>query len=171
MLIGLASSLPFLISTRQHVRYIFQSFPFYVLGLAFATDSIATGIESVLSRRPKLHAATGAIALVLLLVAIGSMLYGKDSIRKDRKPFYEDIYMQKIQLPERITISTCPKKIILNDWLFADMMRVYKVSLTPKKNKKYLLIAKDSGCSVPAGYQRINREPTHKYILYKKTQP
>ena len=171
LLIGLASSLPFLISTRQHVRYIFQSFPFYVLGLAFATSSIAAGIESILSRRPRLHAAAGAIALVLLIAAIGSMLYGKDSIRKDRKPFYEDIYMQKIKLPPRITISTCPKKIILNDWLFADMMRVYKVSLTPKKKKKYLLIAKDSGCSVPPGYQRINREPTHKYILYRRTEP
>jgi hypothetical protein len=37
--------------------------------------------------------------------------------------------------------------------------------------KKYLLIAKDSGCSVPEGYQRINREPTHKYMLYRKGPP
>jgi hypothetical protein len=44
LLIGLACSLPFLISTRQHNRYIFQSYPFYVLSLAFAADSIAAGI-------------------------------------------------------------------------------------------------------------------------------
>ena len=171
LLIGLASSLPFLISTRQHVRYIFQSFPFYVLSLAFATDSIAAGVESVLSRRPRLRIAAGVIAMVFFLVAFISMLYGKDSIRKDRKPFYEDIYMQKMQLPARTTISTCPGDLILNDWLFADMMRVYKVSLTPRMDKEYVLIAKDSGCSVPAGYQRINREPTHKYILYQKGRP
>jgi 4-amino-4-deoxy-L-arabinose transferase-like glycosyltransferase len=171
LLIGLASSLPFLTSTRQHSRYIFHSYPFYVLSLAFAADRIAAGIESVLSRRPRLRAAIVVIALGCFLAAFTSMLYGKDRIRRDRTAFYEDIYMQKMELPARITISTCPGAMILNDWLFADMMRVYKVSLTPQMGKKYLLIAKDSGCSVPEGYQRINREPTHKYMLYRKGPP
>ena len=170
LLIGLASSLPFLISTRQHVRYIFQSFPFYVLGLAFAADRIAAGIESSLSDRPRLRAAVGSIALILGLIAFASMLVGKDHIR-DRKPFYEDIYRQKIELPERTVISACPAAMILNDWLFADMMRVYKVSLTPETGKQYLLVAKDSGCPVPEGYQRINREPARKYVLYRKGPP
>jgi hypothetical protein len=98
------------------------------------------------------------------------MLYKKDHIRS-RKPFYEDIYMQKIELPERTTISACPGAMILPDWLFADMMRVYKVSLTPETGKEYFLIAKDSGCAVPEGYQRINQEPTLKYHLYKKALP
>ncbi len=171
LLIGLASSLPFLISTRQHSRYVFQSYPFYVLSLAFAADRIAAAIESILGRHPRLRAATAGIALICFLIAFVSMLNGKDSIRKDRKPFYEDIYMQKIELPARTTISACPGEMILYDWLFADMMRVYKVSLTPRMDSDYILIAKDSGCPVPAGYQRINREPTHKYILYQKMRP
>jgi len=170
LLIGLASSLPFLLSTRQHNRYIFQSYPFYVLSLAFAADSIAAGIESILSDRPRLRAAVGAIALVFFLAAFTGMLYQKDHIR-GRKPFYKDIYMQKIELPARTTISACPGAMILNDWLFADMMRVYKVSLTPEPGKEYFLIAKDSGCAVPEGYQRINQDPTLKYHLYKKALP
>ena len=170
LLIGLASSLPFLLSTRQHNRYIFQSYPFYVLSLAFAADSIAAGIESILSDRPRLRAATGAIALIFFLAAVTGMLYKKDHIR-GRKPFYKDIYMQKIELPARTTISACPGAMILNDWLFADMMRVYKVSLTPEPGKEYFLIAKDSGCAVPEGYQRINHDPTLKYHLYKKALP
>jgi hypothetical protein len=32
----------------------------------------------------------------------------------------------------------------------------------------YLIIAKESDCSVPEGYQRINQEPTVKYFLFKK---
>ncbi len=168
LLIGLASSLPFLISTRQHNRYIFHSYPFYVLSLAFVADSIAARIESILSDRPRLRAATGAIALVFFLAAFTSMLYKKDHIR-GRRPFYKDIYQQKIQLPERTTISACPGAMIHPDWLFADMMRFYRVSLTPEMGNEYLLIAKDSGCTVPEGYQRINQEPTLKYILYKKT--
>jgi len=170
LLIGLASSLPFLLSTRQHNRYIFQSYPFYILSLAFAADRIAAGIESILSDRPRVRIAIGAVALIFFLAAFTGMLYKKDHIR-GRKPFYNDIYMQKIELPERTTISACPGAMILNDWLFADMMRVYRVSLTPEAGKEYYLIAKDSGCAVPEGYQRINQEPTLKYHLYKKAHP
>jgi hypothetical protein len=168
LLIGLASSLPFLISTRQHNRYIFHSYPFYVLSLAFVTDNIAARIESILGDRPKVRTVTGVIALVFFLSAFTSMLYKKDHLR-GRKPFFKDIYLQKIQLPERTTISACPETMIHPDWLFTDMMRFYRVSLTPEMGREYLLIAKDSGCTVPEGYQRINREPTLKYILYKKT--
>ena len=170
LLIALAGSLPFLLSTRQHNRYIFQSFPFYVLSLAFAVDRVAAGIESILSDRPRLRVAIGAFALIFFLAAFAGMLYKKDHIRS-RKPFYEDIYMQKIELPARTTISACPKAMIHNDWLFADMMRVYKVSCTPETGKEYFLIAKDSGCAVPEGYQRINQDPTLKYHLYKKALP
>ena len=95
------------------------------------------------------------------------MLYNKDQIAR-RKPFYHDIYLQKINLPERIIVSVCPKDIIHHDWLFADMQRFYRSSLTPKMGNEYLIIAKEGNCTVPEGYQRINREPTLKYIVYKK---
>jgi hypothetical protein len=36
---------------------------------------------------------------------------------------------------------------------------------------EYLLIAKDSGCEVPEGYQKIHRQSTIKYILYQKSPP
>ena len=141
-----------------------------MLSLAFVTDSIAARIESILSERPKVRFVTGVIALVFFLTAFTSMLYKKDHIR-GRKPFFNDIYLQKIQLPERTTISACPGSMIHPDWLFTDIMRFYRVSLTPEMGREYLIIAKGSGCTVPEGYQRINQEPTLKYILYKKAQP
>jgi 4-amino-4-deoxy-L-arabinose transferase-like glycosyltransferase len=170
LLIALASSLPFLISMRQHNRYIFHSYPFYVLCLAFVSDQIAVKLEAMLNRKPRFRIGVGVVAIVFFAAAFGSMLYKKDYNQK-RKPFYNDIYRQNIQLPQRIAISACPEAMILNDWLFADMMRFYRISLTPKKGKEYLLIAQDSGCKVPDGYQRINRPPTLKYILYQKSPP
>jgi hypothetical protein len=170
LLIGLAGSLPFLISTRQHNRYIFHSYPFFALCVAFLTDSIAARIELLLNDRPKIRGATLIIAMVFFLAAITSMLYKKDHIR-GRVEFNQDIYLQNIDLPERITISACPEWRIHDDWLFADMMRFYKVSLSPQMGREYLLVAKNSGCEVPDGYQRINREPTLRYILYKKGLP
>jgi hypothetical protein len=109
-------------------------------------------------------------AVIFFTAGFSSMLYRKDYNQK-RKPFYNDIYLQKIQLPERIAISACPEAMILDDWLFADMMRFYRVSLTPAMGNEYFLIAKDSGCEVPEGYQKIHRQPTFKYILYQKSPP
>jgi len=170
LLIGLASSLPFLTSMRQHNRYIFHSYPFYVLSLAFATGSIAARIEALLSTRSKIKKNVGVIAGVFFVAAFTSMLVGKGHVR-GREPFFYDIYLQKIELPQRTTISVCPQAMILNDWLFADMMRFYKNSLTPAMGQEYLIIAKDSGCSVSPGYQEINRPPRIKYILYRKNKP
>ena len=51
LLTALASSLPFLISTRQHGRYILHSYPLFVLCLAFVTDNIAVQIESVFAKK------------------------------------------------------------------------------------------------------------------------
>ncbi len=170
LLVALAASLPFLVSMRQHSRYIFQSYPFYVLCLAFLSDGVGAKLETLLNSKPRLRIGVGLAALVFFAAAFGSMLYKKDHNQK-RKPFYNDIYRQNIQLPQRIAISACPEDMILHDWLFADMMRFYRNSLIPEMGKEYLLIAKNSGCKVPAGYQRINREPTLKYILYQKSSP
>lgn len=170
LLIGLASSLPFLFSTRQHTRYIFQSYPFYILGLAFISDRIAEKLEAILKEKRAVRIGIVVTAVIFFTAGFSSMLYRKDYNQK-RKPFYNDIYLQKIQLPERIAISACPEAMILDDWLFADMMRFYRVSLTPAMGNEYFLIAKDSGCEVPEGYQKIHRQPTLKYILYQKSPP
>jgi hypothetical protein len=61
--------------------------------------------------------------------------------------------------------------MILKDWLFADMQRFYRVSLTPKMNNEYLIIAKDSNCTVPEGYHKVHQQPTIKYVLYQRIQP
>jgi len=167
---ALAGSLPFLISTRQHGRYILHSYPFFVLCLAFVTENIAVQIESVLTKKYAMRLGAGIISTVFLIAAISGMLYNKNYVAR-RKPFYKDIYLQGIKLPERTTISACPEDMIYHDWLFADMQRFYRNSLTPKMGAEYLIIAKASDCEVPQGYQRINREPTIKYILYQKVSP
>ena len=170
LLTALAGSLPFLISTRQHGRYILHSYPFFVLCLAFVTENIALQIETVLTKKTVLRLLVGIIAAIFLVAALAGMLYIKDHVAR-RKPFYHDIYLQQIKLPERIIVSVCPQDIIHHDWLFADMQRFYRSSLTSNMGSKYLIIAKESNCIVPDGYQRINQEPTIKYIVYKKTSP
>jgi hypothetical protein len=166
LLIALASSLPFVFSRRQNVRYIFQSFPFYVLSLAFIMDSIAVKSEEVLARNRKILFRFSALAMVLFIVGAGSMIFFKDTLRR-RKPFYQDFYLLKIQLPERTTISICPPDIHFDDWLFADMQRFYKASLSPEMGHDYLVVDKDSACNIPENYEKVHQQPTVRYVLYK----
>jgi 4-amino-4-deoxy-L-arabinose transferase-like glycosyltransferase len=170
LLVALAASLPFMISTRQHTRYILHSFPFFVLSLAFATQNIAAKIESILTNKRIILQCSGAAAVLFFVIALSSMLYFKDHNAK-RKPFYRDIYLQKIELPQRTTISVCPGEIIYHDWLFADMQRFYRISLTPDMGHPYLIIAKNRNCQVPKGYRQIHQEPTLKYLLYQRAGP
>jgi len=83
----------------------------------------------------------------------------------------QDFYLQGIQLPPRITVSACPEDMISRSWLFADMQRYYRISVTAKMGNEYLIIDKKSNCIVPPGYQKVHRQPTRKYILYQKTPP
>ena len=170
LLIALTSSVPFLISTRQHGRYIMHSYPLFILCLAFVTENIAVQIESVLTKKSAMRFGVCIIAAIFLVAAVTSMLYRKDHVARLR-PFYPDIYLQKIKMPERITLSACPEDMIYHDWLFADMQRFYRNSLSPQMGNDYLIIAKESNCTVPQGYRRVNREPTLKYFLYHKVSP
>ena len=170
LLVALAASLPFMISTRQHARYILHSFPFYILGLAFVTQGIADRIESILTDHDRIRSGIVAASMVFFVVALSSMIYLKDHDAK-RRPFYQDFYLQNIKLPPRITISVCPEDIIYRDWLFADIQRFYRSSLTSEMGNPYLIIAKDTNCKVPEGYRKVHQEPTVKYLLYQRAGP
>jgi 4-amino-4-deoxy-L-arabinose transferase-like glycosyltransferase len=170
LLVAAAGSLPFLISKRQHARYIFQSFPFYVLSLAFFADAVAVKLEELLADRRSFRLAAGALAVVFVVVGVASMLYYRGTIDR-RQEFYNDFYLQNIRLPARIVVSVCPEQMIYDDWLFATMQRFYKVSLTGKMGHEYLIIDKHSNCRVPMNYQRVQQQPTLKYELYKRQGP
>jgi 4-amino-4-deoxy-L-arabinose transferase-like glycosyltransferase len=170
LFIALAASLPFMISTRQHTRYILHSFPLFVLSLAFVTQNIAAQIEPILTDHRNIRRGVGAAAVLFFVVALSSMIYHKDHNAK-RLPFYRDIYLQNIELPPRITISVCPEDMIYNDWLFADIQRFYRSSLTPEVGQPYLIVAKDSNCKIPDGYRKFHQESTIKYLLYQKARP
>jgi 4-amino-4-deoxy-L-arabinose transferase-like glycosyltransferase len=170
LLVALSSSLPFMFSRRQNIRYIFQSFPFYALSLAFWTEAVAIRIEEAVAGRKKVLFGLGILALLLLGAGSASMLYHKDHIAR-RKPFYRDFYLQHIQLPERSIISICPPTIDMDDWLFADMQRFYKASLSAEMGHDYLIIDKDSACVAPPGYTKVQQQPTIRYDLYKMAPP
>lgn len=169
LLIALAGALPFLASKRQHIRYILHSFPFFILSFAFLTDRIAIKTESLLERKQTLRKAIGIAALLLFAVSLVAMIYREGVVIK-REPFYNDLYLRDIHLPERIIVSVYPEQMIYDDLLFTDMQRFYRISVTGELGHDYLLIDKDSDFKVPEGYEKVHKKPTEKYILYKRIQ-
>jgi 4-amino-4-deoxy-L-arabinose transferase-like glycosyltransferase len=167
LLVALSSSLPFMLSRRQNIRYIFQSFPFYALSLAFLMQAVALKIEEAVAGRKKPRIGSAALALLLFAAGTANMLYHKDHISR-RIPFFRDFYLQHIQLPARSIISICPPTIDMDDWLFADMQRFYKASLTAEMGHDYLIIDKNSACVVPPDYQKVQTKPSVRYLLYRK---
>jgi hypothetical protein len=55
----------------------------------------------------------------------------------------------------------------MDDWLFADMQRFYKASLSAGMGHDYLIVDKNSNCVVPHGYKKFQQQPTVRYNLYK----
>ena len=97
------------------------------------------------------------------------MIYREGVVIK-RKPFYNDLYLRDIHLPERIIVSVYPEQMIYDDLLFTDMQRFYRISVTGELGHDYLLTDKDSDFKVPEGYEKVHKKPTEKYILYKRIQ-
>jgi 4-amino-4-deoxy-L-arabinose transferase-like glycosyltransferase len=169
LLVALAGCLPFFFSKRQKLRYLLQSYPFFILGMAFLTNSVALKIEAILAEKRKIRLVVVVSALVFFSIATAAMLYRKDEVTR-REPFYQDFYLNKIQLPERSLISVCPPERLSDDWVFAiDMQRFYKVSLTAEMGHEYLIIDKNSKCKVPEGYQKVHQRPTLQYVLYRRS--
>jgi 4-amino-4-deoxy-L-arabinose transferase-like glycosyltransferase len=168
LLLALSASLPFMLSRRQNIRYIFQSFPFYALSLAFLAQAVAQKIEQVVAAQKKLRSGMAVLALLLFVAGTAGMVCYKDHIAR-RKPFYRDIYLQHLHLPERSIISICPPSIDMDDWLFADMQRFYRASLSPEMGHDYLIVDKDGACVIPKGYRKIQTSRPLRYVLYKKS--
>jgi hypothetical protein len=139
--------------------------------MAFLTNSVALKIEAILTEKRKIRLVVAVLALVFFSISITVMLYRKGEVTR-REPFYEDFYLEKIQLPERTLISVCPKENLSDDWVFAiDMQRFYKVSLTAEMGHEYLIIDKNSNCKVPEGYRKVHQRPTLQYVLYRRGSP
>ena len=167
LLIALAGCLPFFVSKRQHLRYILHSLPFFILSLAFVTDNIAEKVESIIGKKRKIRLGFVVTALFFFMVSIGAMVYRKDEITR-ADAFFEDLYLRDIPLTERSIVTIYPKEMIMGDYLFVWMQRYFKVSVMGEMGGDYLLVDKNSGFEIPEGYEKMHREPTRKYILYKR---
>lgn len=165
ILLALAGTLPFLVTTKQYRRYIFPALPFFVIGFALVSARAGVFVE----QRFKSKGIKYIYGLVVvLLVGVVTLSYARFGVISRNHGFHNDFTKQPMkQFPERKVVTVCPAKLA-RDWsLFMDFQRYYKVSLTGRRGTEYLLVKNGIGCDVPNNCQQVHPPQSHEFTLYK----
>jgi hypothetical protein len=139
LLIAASASLPTFISPKQRIWYLFASWPFYSLAVAYYFRNTALSISRIFEKK-FLKRTVYAFSLVFLVVSIGLVLFSSGTKFKRLPEFYSDLISQNVSLPnEQIIMSVCPKSMSESWEVLAFAQRYYKASFTPEEGKEFLL--------------------------------
>jgi 4-amino-4-deoxy-L-arabinose transferase-like glycosyltransferase len=169
LLIALSGSLPVMLSSKLMSWYLFPSFPFYTLAIAYLFEGYSTRLQNNVVNNRKAARVMLVLSAVIFSASIIIMFSEKNVLRKN-KEFHNDFSVQKINLEERQTISVYPKDLA-KDWgLVANMQRFYKASLSDSTGFKYLLSRKDSPNSeiIISNYHKIHPSNPMSFVIFKR---
>jgi hypothetical protein len=162
--IGLAASVPLMISPKLSPFYLVPSLPFFSIALALLiADLVSAFLERMKPRRwVSVMVGTAGCGLIAFTVVYSAMHFG-NSFRD--KEMIGDINKIGAVLPARSTIAVAES--LSQEWsLMGYFQRKCKINLDPSGNQnEYILIDKES----PAinGYKEIELRLS-KYKLFKK---
>lgn len=156
--LGIAGSLPLMVTMEQRGFYLVTALPFYAIGLASLTAaSLQKWIDSISLQRIRTFK---FITLTLLLIGLGLSVLSIGRTKRDQQMLH-DVYVIGPRLPVRTTISIPPE--LYDDWsLHQYFMRHYGLTLDPHPHHPYYLCLK--GTNLPEGYRRLQLA-TKKYDL------
>jgi hypothetical protein len=163
--IALSGSVPLMLSPKQNDYYLFIAMPFYALAIAALFEPLRSSLEEkVVSGRRIMIAAM----IVLLLVPV-VMLSKQGEYRKD-KAFHKSFTDVRVDLPQRVYISACPKSDFFADWnIVANFQRYYSVTLTREPGRNYLVTTReDAEHCTESGEYRLLSSQEGPYLLYKR---
>lgn len=169
LLIALSGSLPVMLSTKLMSWYLFPSFPFYTLAVAYLFENYSSRLQNNVANNRRATIVMLVISAVIFLASIIIMLTEKNVLRKN-KEFHNDFSVQKINLEERQTFSVYPEDLT-EDWgLIANIQRFYKASLSDSIGHKYLIARKDSSNSriIVSNYHKIHPPNPMSFVLFKR---
>ena len=139
LLIAASASLPTFISPKQRIWYLFASWPFYSLAIAYYFRNTALSINKIFEKK-FLKRTAYVLSLVLLVVSTGLVLFASGTKFKRLPEFYSDLISQNVSLPnDQIVMSVCPKSMSESWEVLAFAQRYYKASFTPEEGKEFLL--------------------------------
>lgn len=171
LLIAISASFPTFASPKQRIWYLFASWPFYSLAIAYYFRNTALSVDKLFEKKTLKKVAL-IFSYLLVVFSLFLVLFCSGTKFKRLPDFYDDMISQNISLNgQQVAISVCPKKLVESWELLAFTQRYYKASFTPEDDKQYLLIDRsDMSCSVtPTNCVPMNVNPK-RFALYKCSQ-
>jgi Dolichyl-phosphate-mannose-protein mannosyltransferase len=164
IILGLAASLPLMLTSVQRGFYLVPSFPFFALALVMFAAPYFNSTCHDLSSKKKFPIIFKAFTILFFFtsVSITAMNYGES--RRDVE-ILNDVHLIGQQLPERVTIATDPAIFDLWNLKFY-FMRYYGITLTMDQSAEYSMTWIGSPCFENG--EELNVAGTKLYHLCKK---
>jgi 4-amino-4-deoxy-L-arabinose transferase-like glycosyltransferase len=168
LLLGLAGSLPIVVSAKQAGHYLVPAVPLFALAAArVIAPTLAAAAARIAARRTGVGvpAVVNALAAVLLLVTIGAALM--PSIGRDRDRL-ADLDVLESTIPRGGIVGICPASN--DDWgLHAWLERRFRVSLDAASGSQREWFLETSGprAGCPPATCRPQTDPSRRLVLMK----
>ncbi|MEI6093002.1 MAG: glycosyltransferase family 39 protein [bacterium] len=167
LLVAISASFPTFISPKQRIWYLFASWPFYSLAIAYYFRNTALSINKLFEIK-LLRKITLIISWSLIVISLFLVLFCSGTKFKRLHAFYDDMISQNVFFTgEQVSLSTCPKSLQESWEVLAFMQRYYKASFTPKDGGQYLIMDKKySACAIPPKNCMAGNLNPERFALY-----
>jgi len=171
ILIAVSASFPTFISPKQRIWYLFASWPFYSLAIAYHFRDTAFSINKIFEKKT-FKKVPLLLSSFLIIVSLFLILFCSGTKFKRAHDLYSDIISQGVSFTgEQLSLSVCPKSLVESWEVPAFMQRYYKVNFTAEEGKQYLLMDRmDVTCVVPPQNCKLVNLSANRFALYKCSQ-
>ncbi len=170
LLIGLAGSIPLMITLQQRSFYLTTALPYFILLFCYtAAPSVLFLVENINLNSRGFQLFKGGV-YALLLVSIMITLNNIGKVRRDNDLVYDMHLLEKT--PISGTIVSVPGSYLFEYELQAYLARYNYISIDVyNKNRPYFLVKKEeqSKESLPNGYKRVDL-PTRAIDIYQASE-
>jgi hypothetical protein len=165
LLIGLAGSLPLVVTLQQRSFYVTTAIPYFtLLFCSIVSPSVFFFIENLDGKNKQFQLFKGGV-YALFLVSIIVFITSIGKVKRNNDLVYDAHLVEKTAL--RGTIVSTPSNYLFDYELQAYLARYGYISLDVySKNRPYFLIKKGEEKSIPAHYTRLNL-PTKAIDIYQ----
>jgi hypothetical protein len=163
--IGIASSLPLMLTLVQKGFYFVPSLPFFAIGLSILITPIIFKLIARIETQSKNYKMLLILSAFLFLSTSTFALLQKGKVSRN-KELLSDVYKIGSIVPKFATVSIPPE--IWAQWdLQCYLIRYYTISLDVNYKNTYCIVYKNSNTDSLVNYKKINIQ-TLEYDLYKK---
>ena len=161
--IGMAASLPLMLTMVQKGFYFVPALPFFAIGFSLLIAPVINSLIERLDQRRKLYR---LLFLCSFLLFIATIFYSCMQIGKTRRyrELIHDVYEIGKVVPEKSIVSIPAE--LWNEWdLQCYLMRYFNISLEIGNNKSYYILDKTMQADSVRGFEKVTLS-TQQYDLY-----